>query len=332
MLKIKIIQILFHTLVWCIFLLFPILVLPKPSTFLESDQNQLLIYFIIGVITIGFYYFSYFITIPNYLFKRKYLIFTGLIVVFIALSFILTRFFISLNFIENNYVSSGRPKLMGSYLFRFIIVFLAAFGFRFYQKLKQIETERIREELASLKLQINPHFLFNTLNGIYSLALRKSDKTAESVLKLSSMMRYVLTETTSEIVALENEINYITNYIELQKLRLTNKTTVDFTVNGNSKSKKIPPLLFINFIENAFKYGVSNEKESKIEILIFVKDESISLFVKNEKVNKNNDLETNKIGLANIKRRLELIYANDYELNIENTVKVFQVKLNIKQK
>lgn len=332
MLKNKIIRILFHILVWCIFLLFPILVLPKPSTFIESDQNQLFIYFIIGIATIGFYYFNYFFTIPNYLFKRKYLIFIALVVAFIALSIILTRFLISLNFIESNYVSSGRPKLVGSYLFRFIIVFLAAFGFRFYQKMKQLETERIRAELASLKLQINPHFLFNTLNGIYGLAFTKSDKTAESVSKLSSMMRYALTETNTEKVVLENEINYITNYIELQKIRLTNKTTVDFIVNGNSKSKQIPPLLFINFIENAFKYGVSNELESIIEIHIFVKDNSISLFVKNQKVNKNNDLGSYKIGLANIKRRLELIFANDYVLDIENTAKTFQVNLTIKQK
>lgn len=322
--------ILSHILIWCVFLLFPILVLPIPSSFLENDKLQLFIYFIFGITSIIFYYLNYNVLIPRYLFKRKYVYFILLIICFILLTILIAKFLITLFFFENHFMSSGRPKLLGNYVFRYVVVFIIAFGIRLFQKMKQIETENLKSELVSLKSQINPHFLFNTLNGIYGLALINSDKTAESISKLSSMMRYALTENNTEKVTLENEIKYLTNYIELQKIRLTKTTTVDFTVSGNIKSKQIPPLLFINFIENAFKYGVSNELESKIEIQIFARDHSILLHVKNEKINKKYNLESYKIGLKNIKRRLELIFGNDYVLDIENTANTFLVNLTIK--
>ncbi|MBC7748428.1 MAG: sensor histidine kinase [Methylotenera sp.] len=197
--------------------------------------------------------------------------------------------------------------------------------------MNQIEAEQTSSELARLKAQINPHFLFNTLNGIYGLALTKSDKTAEYLLKLSSIMRYTLSETSSEKVPLENEINYLHNYIALQKIRLTETTRIDFTVTGNIDAQQIPPLLFINFIENAFKYGVSNEVETEIKIHLIIEENKITLCVKNAKINQNHVSSSNEIGLMNIKRRLDLIFENNYKLEIENTEKTFEVNLMIKQ-
>jgi LytS/YehU family sensor histidine kinase len=199
--------------------------------------------------------------------------------------------------------------------------------------MKQIETEKLTAELSSLKAQINPHFLFNTLNGIYGLALTNSDKTADSISKLASMMRYVLTETTDEKVPLANEIKYISDYITFQKLRLTKKTKVNFTIEGTSLDQEISPILFISFIENAFKYGVSNEVESTIKIHLLIENSAISLTVKNEQLKKKkNEEESCGIGLKNTKRRLDLIYENKYSLEMTNTDKAYQIILKIQLK
>ena len=124
-------------------------------------------------------------------------------------------------------------------------------------RLKLAEKEKVNAELSYLKAQINPHFLFNTLNSIYSLAIEKSDYTATAVVKLSSMMRYVITDASHKFVPLEKEINYISNYIELQKLRIDSSIKLMYTVTGDISDKKIAPLVLISFIENAFKYGVN---------------------------------------------------------------------------
>ncbi len=326
--------VLFHILIWCIFLLFPVLVLPKPASFLENDQLQLVIYFSIGCLTIGFYYFNYHFIIPRFLFKREYFHFFGLFFGFILLSILSTKFIITSLYFEHGLISSSKPKLLVNFLGRFLVVFAIAFGVRLFQKMKQIETEKLNAELISLKAQINPHFLFNTLNGIYGLALTNSNKTADSISKLASMMRYVLTETTAEKVPLINEIKYISDYIAFQKLRLTKKTKVNFTIEGTFLDQEISPILFISFIENAFKYGVSNEVESTIKIHIVTENNAISLTVKNDQLNTNtnNNEESCGIGLKNTKRRLDLIYENKYSLEITNTDKEHQIILKIQLK
>ena len=221
-----------------------------------------------------------------------------------------------------------------------VSAFIHARGFMIQWK-NAVKQESTKQEIVaktetakfkSLKNQLDPHFLFNTLNGIYGHALTKSDKTAEYILKLSAIMRYTLSETTTEKVALENEINYLKNYIELQKIRLTESTKIDFLVIGEINSQKIPPLLFINFIENAFKYGVSNEVESVIQIHIRVKENTLSLFVKNENMNQNTYSSSYEMGLKNIKRRLDLIFENNYTLEIINNKRTFEVNLMISQK
>jgi LytS/YehU family sensor histidine kinase len=197
--------------------------------------------------------------------------------------------------------------------------------------MKQIKVEQIASELANLKAQINPHFLFNTLNSIYALALTKSDKTADYISKLSSMMRYSLSKTSAEKVLLEDEIDYIKNYIALQKIRLTENTHVNFTIQWQIDEQQIPPLLFIDFIENAFKYGVSNEVETEVNIQFIVEENTVSMYVSNEKVNQSSLLPSNEIGLKNIKRRLELIYQNNYNLEIADSKNKFEVNLMINQ-
>jgi LytS/YehU family sensor histidine kinase len=142
-------------------------------------------------------------------------------------------------------------------------------------------------------------------------------------------MRYSLSEISAEKVPLKNEINYLKNYIELQKIRLTETTIVNFTVEGQIDSQQIPPLLFINFIENSFKYGVSNEVQTEIKIALIVEENAISVYIKNDKVNQNAVPTSHEMGLKNVKRRLNLIFGNNYSLEIQNKQKTFEVNLKI---
>jgi LytS/YehU family sensor histidine kinase len=187
-------------------------------------------------------------------------------------------------------------------------------------------------ELSFLKAQINPHFLFNTLNSIYSLAIQRSDATPDAVVKLSGMMRYVLQDAQYETVSLQSEVNYIKDYIELQKLRLDKSVKLIFTQEGDLTGKKIAPLILISFIENAFKYGVNSEEDS--EIVIRIKSEKeFSLFVKNNKVRSYSSDEPNTgLGIKNTRKRLELLYPGLHTLEISDNEKEFSVNLVIRLK
>jgi two-component system, LytTR family, sensor kinase len=233
----------------------------------------------------------------------------------------------------------SRPLLSPGSLAIFLLVFAISTGvkvvgqwFQSEKRNKEIENEKLSTELSFLKSQINPHFLFNTLNNIYSLASAQSEKTAEAVMKLSSIMRYVLTEVKNDCVPLEKEILFITHYIELQKLRLTDKSNIDFKVIGDTAAKQISPLLFLPFVENAFKYGISTREVSPIIILLEIKNTDLYFTVKNNKYTstllKSTDANTG-IGIQNARRRLDLLYKNRYTLNISDTAATYTVNLNI---
>ena len=195
---------------------------------------------------------------------------------------------------------------------------------------KETENEKLNTELSFLKSQINPHFFFNTLNNIYSLAIVKSEQTAPAVMKLSSIMRYILSETEKDFVPLSNEIEFIKNYIELQQMRLTDKVTVEFNADGLVDELQITPLLFIPFVENAFKYGVSTKEASSIYIKIHASTNTILFEAKNTVVtNAQTHIDSTGIGINNAKRRLALLYPNNHELNIFNKNNHFQVSLQI---
>ena len=194
----------------------------------------------------------------------------------------------------------------------------------------QIEREKINTELSFLKSQINPHFFFNTLNNIYSLAITGSTETANAVMKLSSIMRYVLTDTQNNSVSLQSEVDFIKNYIDLQLVRLTDKAKVDFTTEGEIENKQIAPLLFIPFIENAFKYGVSAKDASAIAIKLIIQPRSVSFSVTNTIVKADHTMkDTTGIGINNVKRRLELLYPQKHRLEVSENNNQFIVHLEI---
>lgn len=196
------------------------------------------------------------------------------------------------------------------------------------QEKKALENANLNAEINLLKSQINPHFLFNTLNGIYALAHEKSSKTEVAILKLSEMLRYMLYESPEEKAELSKEIIYISNYIELQRMRLSDKVKIDYEVSGKPEGHHITPFLLIVFIENAFKHGISYAKPCNINIQINVFEKTLTLLVENPYA-ESDSFTTIGLGLKNAERRLELLYPGKYSLQKEKSENRYVVNLKL---
>lgn len=318
----------------------------------SMSNNMFATFVCINVFLVLFYYFNTQVLIPRLFKKRKWLLY-GLSIVTCFLLFLNAPKPIadliakpevqqaSANN-QNGQKKSGRkrPKKLthypGSYL-AFILVFSVGLSasvinewLKSEESKKEMEHERLNTELSLLKSQINPHFFFNTLNNIYSLAIVKSDETAASILKLSAIMRYVLTETEQKLVPLANEIEFLQNYINLQSVRLTPKVKLNVALDAAVNSRQVAPLLFIPFVENAFKYGVSTVEPSEISISLAVEDHKIYFSVSNHIVKAARSSTVNTgIGIANVKRRLELLYPGKHRLEINETSDLYSVNLEI---
>ncbi|NDI99898.1 hypothetical protein GWA97_12480 [Flavobacterium sp. LaA7.5] len=199
-----------------------------------------------------------------------------------------------------------------------------------FKKQKEAETEKKISELNFLKAQLNPHFFFNSLNTIFSLAIKKSDKTSVAVLNLSDLMRYMLYETNKEVVLLSEELLYIENYIELQKLRLTENNKIKYEVTGNPNGITIPPLLFISFIENAFKHGISTATNSEIYIKFNISKKEINFFIVNDINKQPKSDEASGLGMENTLKRIALYFPESHTLKTYVEDNKFYVDLNLK--
>ncbi|MVT07528.1 sensor histidine kinase [Chitinophaga tropicalis] len=216
---------------------------------------------------------------------------------------------------------------VGHRLFLFLAIFFFPLILRIRDRWKQTEREKLNAELSYLKAQINPHFLFNTLNTIYSLAVEKSDQTPTAVIELSDMMRYVLSDAGQQMVPLQKEISYIHNYIALQQLRFGTGIPVSFTVNGKTEGKQIPPLILISFVENAFKHGVNAAENSNISINVHITGHELHFTAFNNKVTTPAAPEEGGLGIENTRRRLQLIYPGRHILDIRDETGSFTVSL-----
>lgn len=185
------------------------------------------------------------------------------------------------------------------------------------QKADAIEKEKLQTELSFLKSQIQPHFFFNTLNNLYSLTIKKSDQAPEMLLRLSDLMSYGLYEAEATAVSLEKEIEHIRNYIELESLRWGNRLTIQFDVSGGPEGKRIPPLLFLPFIENCFKHASPTTKNQSIIIRLDIRETEIHLHTSNPftKTTKTTLDKKGGLGLKNAYRRLQLLYGKSYQIN-----------------
>ena len=198
------------------------------------------------------------------------------------------------------------------------------------QRAARAEADKTSAELSFLKAQINPHFLFNTLNNIYTLAAIKDDNAADSIMKLSNIMRYVTDDVAEDFVPLQSEIDCISDYIELQRLRIGKNTAVNFEVNGDIGIKKLAPLVMMTFIENVFKYGVSKHEPSAIDIRINIRELNISFYCKNRIFGlQKSDYQRTGIGINNTKQRLEHLYPGKHLLSISNLNNEYIVQLTL---
>ena len=195
--------------------------------------------------------------------------------------------------------------------------------------LQALQQEKTQAELAFLKSQINPHFLYNTLNYLYSLAYPVSGPLAEAVLKLSALMRYMLHESPEGTVALAQEVEYLENYLSLYRLRFEDKFFVNFRWQGPLNGQRVPALLLIPFVENALKHGVTHAVDRPIEIKLHLRPDQSLLFEVRNHVGQHQKDATTGIGLANIRRRLALLYPGRHTLTIRDDGAVYQTRLEL---
>jgi sensor histidine kinase YesM len=211
-----------------------------------------------------------------------------------------------------------------TYLTTPMVIATAAVLFQFYYRqnemVRALKNEKVRAELKSLKAQLNPHFFFNTLNNLYSLALKKSDQTPEMILKLANLMRYTLDNSDRDKVRLEEELTFIKNYIDIEQQRFGARAPIAWNVNITNQSLMIPPLTLITFVENAFKHGVSASRQPvQVEISLAEENDSLIYTVSNPLPSIPNKSDGNsQIGLVNFKQRMELIYGKDFSLTISS--------------
>lgn len=311
-----------------LFLLLPILISPDLTNPVLFKVTPFQIDFISYALLLIFFYINFFVLIPQFYFRKKYKGF----VMWIFLSYAVVAY-LPILITQNTYVLYGKyfPYYLGQSLFKFLSVFIFSLLIKVSNKWKKAEEDRKNAELSFLKAQVNPHFLFNTLNGIYSQAISENAKeTSAGIIKLSDMMRYISNASIQKFVSLEKELNYIRSYIELQKNRFGDTVKIFYSVNGIADGKQIAPLILISFVENAFKHGVNPEEDSDINIIVTIRETSLEMEVVNNKVTimHKEDL-TSGIGIDNTSNRLKLIYPDKHKLDIEDKVKEFCVRLKI---
>lgn len=337
-----------HLLFWIVALLFWMFMM-----FVAASLKNILTFEVISLnilFNLSFAFSVYFnlgVLVPTLFKKKKFFLYSMSLILLITVSSLVLDLLLvyPLNSLVDGapYFSEVSGVLIINFLF-FNLVYVGGTTsmslirewfdlYRISLKVKQIEKDNLEAELKALKSQINPHFLFNSLNNIYSLALDRSDKTADLVLKLSEMMRYILYECNDRYVNLDKEISFIKNYIDLQKVRLGENIPIRLNVIGDFSNLKVAPLLFEPIIENAFKHGLLTSNSGNYVDIVFDLDQvgKLEFTVENvfdpDWVNQNDDC--NGIGLSNVKRRLELLYPNNHELTVSSIGKVYTVNLKI---
>jgi len=336
-------KILIHVLFWIYMLnqaLFPVY-LNKIDTQYLRDYIYLKDIFITTLLNIFVFYAIYYV-IPKFLrFRRKWYVFPFVILLAAALSSVRLpieiaywKYLVKMPASELQFQYDWIWATLKITVIISIYAMLIRFSIDWFESQKykdELIKERQAGEIALLRSQVNPHFLFNTLNNIYSLVYNKSDDAPEAVMKLSSIMRYMLYDSNTDFVPVIKEIEYLNSFIELQQLRITQKGFVEIKVFGSMENRTIAPMLLIPFVENAFKHG---EKNHEPGIIIHLNLEPDKLIFTVENFIKHNAQQTSSeesggFGLQNIKRRLGLLYPDKQELKINTTEDKFKIELTI---
>ncbi len=278
--------------------------------------------------------YLHFLLLDKYFKQRRYLKYALLLILLIVASGAFAQYLI-------NILLPSEEDVVVTFLNPLVIILITS-GARYYRQgfklqlqLHEAQAKQYKAELDLLKYQINPHFFFNTLNNLFSMARKQKDQsTAKGIAKLSHLMRYMIYDCSVEKINLAKEIEQINNLIELQKLRFFQEDDIEikFNINGQPKNHRIIPMLLIPFVENAFKHGISLKKKSVIDINLSFNENQLLFSVKNNinRFRHDRDDQNSGVGLANVKRRLELLYPKTHFLKIENNNETFEVVLKLK--
>ncbi|SDM30871.1 Histidine kinase [Kriegella aquimaris] len=335
-------QILAHIFIWgcfCILIIYPMISQsrPIPSNLMAGLGTGMLLFYV-----------NYFLVVPELLLKRNIQIYIAVSVCLIIVAALSVNFFFTPEMPENfpekmmtrmthRHTNLWNPRIFISISFIGIPYIISAM-LRMYTEWKKnedlrkvVEKQKIQSELQFLKTQLNPHFLFNSLNAIYALSVKQSPDTSQAIVDLAELMRYMLYEADKDLVPLSKELEYIKSYVQLQRLRLSDSENVTLQISGEEKNKVIPPLLFISFIENAFKYGTDYEGKTDVRINLLLQHKSIQLRVTNKIGVFKEPTKSSGVGLQNIKNRLKLLYPLAHELIVNNDGTTYSVSLTLRQ-
>ncbi|MDX1685422.1 MAG: histidine kinase [Saprospiraceae bacterium] len=285
-------------------------------------------------------YFNFHVLIPRFLSQKKIFLFVGSLLLFLILltpicTLILYWVFHAFGAVELADRLDERLIFVTFALIAFLSTLFQVLSewLRAERDRRELEQQKTQSELRFLKSQINPHFLFNTLNNLYALTLKKSDLAPEIVLKLSDMMRYMLYECNEKTVHLKKEIRYIENYLSLEKIRQGDDVNIKFDIEGEIKDQQIAPLIFIPFIENCFKHGVNRQlSNAYVHLFMKIDDDSIEMELKNSKPDILPGLYNKQpggIGQKNVRQQLDLLYSGKYNLKTEESPLNYRVNLKI---
>ncbi len=333
---VKILRYSAHAGIWLILYFLPYLLAfkgkPNIRTIFSNPGDT--IHLISFIFLIIYSYVNYYLLLPSIYFKRNYILYILCLALCCFVVIKLPQFLAPEGRgMKHVHQPSGEPPPLLFGMTYNVILFLAStflsISLQYRKHLFQIEKEKLNAEIAFLKAQINPHFLFNTLNSIYALVIEKSDDAPKAVIQLSELMRYIIRDSNADYVELSKELGYISNYIALQKERLGDTAEIGFSSPSSGNNFKIAPLLLMSFIENAFKYGVNPDKHSEISISISLEDAKLQLLVANMIVSSNAPHQAGGIGMKNAMARLEHLYPEKFNLSITNENDIFSVNLTI---
>jgi len=348
------IKITLHAIAWIIVTIIPFYL---NYAFGGGDQHRLYQFYVHTFSAVAIFYLGYLWLVPRFFLHEKKATYLIILILLILSTYFLT------SFINDNIISdpvreakfmeaikkvtgdnSTPPfKVFGffNHILTSILVSGFAMGLGVMEKLnqtekkqKELEKEKLNSELAFLKNQISPHFFFNTLNNIYSLIGIDGPTAQDSVLKLSKLMRYLLYESEQGETMISSEIDFMNNYIDLMKLRLSPRVELQIDFPKEFSDFSFPPLLFIPFIENAFKHGINSRDRSFININMKIENDQISFISENSmgKSSQTGDLQHSGIGLENVRKRLVLLFPDNHELKIKQNEAIFHVELSIQKK
>lgn len=320
-------------------LLFCLIIMPLTIMLLPVDRwivhNTAFLLTLIAYIYIIYFIYQW-VCLPKLFMQKKYIHIAGLLITLTATTWLFTYFPVPSDHTGSPRQMEARMNMRTQTIWFF---FLMVTGFSLAIELtfelfrqilakQEIAAEKNKAELALYKAQINPHFMFNTLNMLYALVLSGSDKTESAFVKFSNILRYMYAQTHSENIPIGQEIEYIRQYTDLQKLRLNHHTRVTLTAQTDNETTPVPSMIFITFVENAFKYGTSADTDSNIQINICLKNGVLSFDTVNTII-RHVDSEHEGIGIANCRKRLELLYPGRYELENGPIGNVYITKLKI---